>query len=427
MATATTTTTDLERIGDDARLASRRLGRLPGSVKDGALANIAAELVSREAEILAANEKDMAAGRAGGLTDAVLDRLIITRETLHGMAAGVSQVQALPDPLGESFDVREARNGLRLAKRRVPLGVVCAIYESRPNVTVDIAALCVKSGNAIILRGGKESIHSNSTLARVIRDAIDAAGLPRNAVQLIESTDRALVGRLLTMKDHIDLVVPRGGAELVRRVADEATMPAITGGIGVCHTYVDRAADVEMAVRIASNAKLSRPYVCNALDTLLVHSAIAPQLLPRIAAEWTDAGVELRCDRRALTILGGGAGEATVPAADGDWGTEFLSLTAAVKVVDSIDDALDHIDTYTSGHTEAIVTDSYDAAGRFLDEVDAGVVMVNASTRFNDGGEFGLGAEVGISTNKLHARGPIGLNELTSYKWTVTGSGQVRV
>jgi glutamate-5-semialdehyde dehydrogenase len=427
MAIATTTSTDLERIGGDARLASRRLGRLPGSVKDGALANIAAELVSREAEILAANEKDMAAGRSGGLTDAVLDRLIITRETLHGMAAGVSQVQALPDPLGESFDVREARNGLRLAKRRVPLGVVCAIYESRPNVTIDIAALCIKSGNAIILRGGKEAIHSNSTLARVIRDAIDAAGLPRNAVQLIESTDRALVGRLLTMKDHIDLVVPRGGAELVRRVADEATMPAITGGIGVCHTYVDRAADVEMAVRIASNAKLSRPYVCNALDTLLVHSAIAPQLLPRIAAEWTDAGVELRCDRRALTILGGGAGEATVPAADGDWGTEFLSLTAAVKVVDSIDDALDHIDTYTSGHTEAIVTDSYDAAGRFLDEVDAGVVMVNASTRFNDGGEFGLGAEVGISTNKLHARGPIGLNELTSYKWTVTGSGQVRV
>ena len=427
MATATTTTTDLERIGDDARMASRRLGRLSGSAKDSALASIAVELVSHEADILAANEKDMAAGRGGGLTDAVLDRLLITRETLHGMAAGVSQVQALPDPLGESFDVREAPNGLRLAKRRVPLGVVCAIYESRPNVTVDIAALCIKSGNAIILRGGKEAIYSNSTLARVIREAIDAAGLPRNAVQLIESTDRALVGRLLTMKEHIDLVVPRGGAELVRRVADEATMPAITGGIGVCHTYVDRAADVEMAVRIASNAKLSRPYVCNALDTLLVHSAIAPQLLPRIAAEWTDAGVELRCDRRALTILGGGAGEATVPASDGDWGTEFLSLTAAVKVVDSIDEALDHIDTYTSGHTEAIVTDSYAAANRFLDEVDAGVVMVNASTRFNDGGEFGLGAEVGISTNKLHARGPIGLNELTSYKWTVTGSGQVRV
>ena len=427
MATATTTTTDLERIGDDARMASRRLGRLSGSVKDSALASIAAELVSREAEILAANEKDMAAGRDSGLTDAVLDRLLITSSTLHGMASGVGQVQALPDPLGESFDVREAQNGLRLAKRRVPLGVVCAIYESRPNVTVDIAALCIKSGNAIILRGGKEAIHSNSTLARVIRDAIDAAGLPRNAVQLIESTDRALVGRLLTMKEHIDLVVPRGGAELVRRVADEATMPAITGGIGVCHTYVDRAADVEMAVRIASNAKLSRPYVCNALDTLLVHSAIAPRLLPRIAAEWTDAGVELRCDRRALTILGGGAGEATVPASDGDWGTEFLSLTAAVKVVDSIDEALDHIDTYTSGHTEAIVTDSYAAANRFLDEVDAGVVMVNASTRFNDGGEFGLGAEVGISTNKLHARGPIGLNELTSYKWTVTGSGQVRV
>ena len=304
MAAATTTTTDLERIGADARMASRRLGRLPGSQKDGALAGIAAALLSREAEILSANEKDMAAGREGGLTDAVLDRLLITSGTLHGMAAGVRQVEALPDPLGESFDVREAANGLRLAKRRVPLGVVCAIYESRPNVTVDIAALCIKSGNAIILRGGREAIHSNSTLARVIRDALETAGLPRDAVQFIESTDRALVGKLLGMKDYIDLVVPRGGAELVRRVADEATMPAITGGIGVCHTYVDREADLEMAVSIASNAKLSRPYVCNALDTLIVHSAVAPQLLPRIAAEWTDAGVELRCDRRALTILG---------------------------------------------------------------------------------------------------------------------------
>lgn len=426
MATATATTTDLERIGGEARMASRRLGKLPGRVKNRALANIAAALLDREAEILAANEKDMAEGRAE-LTDAVLDRLLITRDTLHGMADGVRQIEALPDPLGESFDVREAPNGLRLARRRVPLGVICAIYESRPNVTVDIAALCVKSGNAIILRGGREAINSNSVLAGVIRDAVEAAGLPRDAIQLIESTDRALVGKLLTMKEYIDLVVPRGGAELVRRVADEATMPAITGGIGVCHTYVDRAADTDMAVSIASNAKLSRPYVCNALDTLIVHSAVAPRVLPRIAAEWTDAGVELRCDRRALTILGGQTGAAAAPASDDDWGTEFLSLTAAVKVVDSIDEALDHIDVYTSGHTEAIVTDSHAAANRFLDEVDAGVVMVNASTRFNDGGEFGLGAEVGISTNKLHARGPIGLNELTSYKWTVTGSGQVRV
>ena len=423
---ATATETDLERIGGDARMASRALGKLPGSVKNDALANIAAALVGREAEILAANEKDMAAGR-GALTDAVLDRLLITRDALYDMADGVEQIEALPDPLGESFDVREAPNGLRLARRRVPLGVICAIYESRPNVTVDIAALCVKSGNAVILRGGKEAIHSNSILVRVIRGALAAAGLPENAVQLIESTDRALVGRLLAMKEHIDLVVPRGGADLVRRVADEATMPAITGGIGVCHTYVDRAADLDMAVDIASNAKLSRPYVCNALDTLLVHAAVAPRLLPRIAAGWTDVGVELRCDRRALTMLGGAAGENVTAAADDDWGTEFLSLTAAVKVVDSIDEALDHIDAHTSGHTEAIVTDSHAAANRFLDEVDAGVVMVNASTRFNDGGEFGLGAEVGISTNKLHARGPIGLNELTSYKWTVTGSGQVRV
>ncbi len=423
---ATAVTPDLKKIGDSARLASRRLGKLSASLKDQALANIAEGLVSRQAEVLKANAADMAAGRSDGLTDAVLDRLVITPEGLEDMADGVKQVQALPDPLAETFDARDLPNGLRLGKRRVPLGVICAIYESRPNVTLDIAALCIKSGNATILRGGKEAFNSNSTLARVIRDAVKAAGLPRDAVQFIESTDRALVGQLLAMREHIDLVVPRGGADLVRRVAEEATMPAITGGIGVCHIYVDRAADVEMALSIASNAKLSRPYVCNALDTLLVHSAVAPRFLAELAADWKDAGVEVRCDRRALTMLGDVAGANTVAATDNDWGKEFLSLTAAIRIVDSIDEALDHIDAYTSGHTEAIVTDSYAAANRFLDEVDAGVVMVNASTRFNDGGQFGLGAEVGISTSKLHARGPIGLKELTSYKWTVIGSGQVR-
>ena len=416
----------LDEIGASARVASRRLAKLSGRLKDRALTDIAAGLESRQEDILAANEADFGAGQRDGLTEAVLDRLLLTPERLAAIAQGVREVARLPDPLGETFDMREMPNGLRLAKRRVPLGVICAIYESRPEVTVDIAALSIKSGNAVILRGGKEAFSSNSTLAAVVRDALETAGLPRDAVQFIESTDRALVGQLLAMKESIDLVVPRGGADLVRRVAQEATMPAITGGIGVCHTYVDRLADVDMAVSIANNAKLSRPYVCNALDTLLVHSGIAPQFLPKLAKDWAEAGVEMRCDRRALTILGHLDGINALPATDDDWGREFLSLTAAVRIVDSMDEALEHIDTFTSGHTEAIVTESYSAANRFLDEVDAGVVMVNASTRFNDGGQFGLGAEVGISTNKLHARGPIGLRELTSYKWTVLGNGHIR-
>jgi glutamate-5-semialdehyde dehydrogenase len=306
------------------------------------------------------------------------------------------------------------------------LGVVAAIYESRPDVTVDISALCLKSGNAVILRGGKEAIHSNTALAGLIRDSIAAAGVHEDAVQFIESTDRALVGRMLEMKDTIDLMIPRGGQELVRRVAAEATMPAITGGIGVCHTYVDRAANEDMAVDIVYNAKVQRPSVCNALDTLLVHSNIAPTYLPRIARELASAGVEMRCDRRGLSILGSTEGLRLAGATDDDWGTEFLSLTAAVKVVDSLDEALEHIETYGSGHSEAIVTEDYSAAMRFLDEVDSSAVMVNASTRFNDGAQFGLGAEVAISTNKMHARGPMGLRELTSYKWIVLGTGQIR-
>jgi len=259
-----------------------------------------------------------------------------------------------------------------------------------------------------------------------VRDKIAEAGIPKDAVQFIESTDRALVGQMLGMKEHIDLMIPRGGAALVRRVGDEATMPAITGGIGVCHTYVDRSADVDMAVDIAVNAKISRPYVCNALDTLLVDSVIAPAFLPKVASKLGEAGVELHCDARALSILGSASGPPVIPAIDDDWGMEFLSLTAAVKVVDSLDEALEHIETYTSGHTEAIVTEDYSSASRFQDEVDASVVMVNASTRFNDGGQFGMGAEVGISTDKFHARGPLGLNELTSYKWTIQGTGQIR-
>ena len=421
-----TAVVDLEAIGERARKAARVLAKLPTGVKDRALAGIARALGEREGEVLAANEQDYQAARREGLSEASLDRLLLDSERLASMADDVRSVAALTDPVGQTSELRVLPNGLRVGRRRVPLGVIGAIYESRPNVTVDIAVLCLKSGNAVILRGGKEAFGSNSVLSSLVRDCVESAGAPRDAVQFVESTDRAMVGRMLAMKEHIDLVIPRGGADLVRRVAVEATMPAITGGIGVCHVYVERSADVDMAVSIALNAKVSRPYVCNALDTLLVDSNIAPALLPKIAAEWSKAGVEMRCDRRALSVLGRMDGRKALPATEDDWGKEFLSLTAAIRVVDSMDQALEHIETYTSGHTEVIVTESYTAATRFVDEVDAGVVLVNASTRFNDGGQLGLGAEVGISTSKMHARGPMGLVELTSYKWTVLGSGQVR-
>jgi glutamate-5-semialdehyde dehydrogenase len=306
------------------------------------------------------------------------------------------------------------------------LGVIAAIYESRPNVTIDISVLCLKSGNAIILRGGKEAIHSNTALAGLVAAAVARAGVPESAVQFIENTDRALVGHLLKMRGIIDLVIPRGGAGLIRLVTENAAMPVVSGGIGVCHTYVDRSADLNQAVAIAYNAKVQRPTVCNALDSLLVHKDIAKRYLPLIAAEWAKAGVEIHGDKRALSILGPDSSLRLVPATDEDWGKEFLSLVAAVKVVDSLDEALNHIGHYGSGHSEAIITEDYAAALRFLSEVDAACVYVNASTRFTDGSQFGLGAEVGISTQKFHARGPLGLRELTTYKWLIFGSGQVR-
>ena len=421
-----TAVTELEAKGATARDAARTLAKLPSRVKNQALLNVAEGLKSRQEEILEANEKDYGAGRQNGLTEALLDRLLLNPERLESVASDVRNVVALPDPVGETFDMRTVPNGLQVGRRRVPLGVIGAIYESRPNVTVDISTLCLKSGNSVILRGGREAIHSNTALAGMIRDSIASAGVPEDAVQLVESTDRALVGQMLKMKDAIDLIIPRGSEELIRRVAAEASMPAITGGVGVCHTYIDREAKVEMAVEIAFNAKVQRPTVCNALDTLLVHSAIAPSCLPRIAERWASAGVEMRCDRRALSILGPMKGLQLLSASEDDWGTEFLSLTAAIRIVDSIDEALEHIESYGSGHSEAIVTEDYSAAMRFLDEADASAVMVNASTRFNDGAQLGLGAEVAISTNKMHARGPMGLRELTSYKWVVLGTGQVR-
>ena len=412
--------------GKAARAASRRLARLSSEVKDQALLNVADALMARQGDLILANEKDYRAGEASGLTEALLDRLLLNPQRLESMAADVRSVVALPDPVGEVFEMNTLPNGLEVGKKRVPLGVIGAIYESRPNVTVDISGLCLKSGNSCILRGGSEAIHSNSALANLVRDAIAEAGVPEDAVQFIDDPDRDLVGQMLTMREHIDLLIPRGGADLIRTVAESAAMPVITGGIGVCHTYVDKSADVEKAVNIAYNAKVQRPTVCNALDSLLVHSAIAPVYLPRIAQEWTSAGVELRCDRRAQSILGPVQGLKLVPATDADWGKEFLALVAAIKVVDSLDEALDHIERHGSGHSEAIVSEDNSASNRFLDEVDAAAVYVNASTRFTDGGQFGLGAEVGISTQKFHARGPMGLKELTSYKWIVLGSGHVR-
>ena len=429
-------TNTIEDMMDQARAArdaARQLARLPTEVKNRSLLNIAEGLEARQQPILEANAQDYEAGRADGLSDALLDRLLLTEERLKALASDVRQVAALPDPVGESLESRTMPNGLEIERRRVPLGVIGSIYESRPNVTIDISALCLKSGNACVLRGGKESLHSNAALASLVRDAISSAGGPVEAVQFIDNPDRSLINAMLEMKDYIDLLVPRGGDALIRFVAENATMAAVTGGIGVCHTYIDRGAHLEKAANIVFNAKVQRPSVCNALDTVIVHSEIAPLCLPRIARELTEAGVELHCDHRALSILGpnptdGSDGQpgSILPASEEDWGTEFLSLLASVKVVDSLDDALNHIDTYGSGHSEAIVTEDQEAARRFMDEVDASAVFVNASTRFNDGGQFGLGAEVGISTQKFHARGPMGLKELMSYKWVVIGDGQVR-
>ena len=421
-----TPTEELIEKGQAARAASRRLAKLSSEVKDRALLNMADALNVRQEDVLEANEKDCRAGRDAGLSDALLDRLLLDPQRLESIAEDVRRIAALPDPVGEFFDMRTLPNGLVAGKKRVPLGVVGSIYESRPNVTVDISALCLKSGNACILRGGREAINSNVALAQMIQRAISEAGVPEDALQFVDNTARSLVEPMLQMKEYIDLLVPRGGPDLIRFVAQKAAMPVVTGGIGVCHTYVDRSADLDKAVAIAYNAKVQRPTVCNALDTLLVHSAVAPQYLPRVVQEWASAKVELRCDRRALSVLGPVMGLTAVPAQDDDWGKEFLSLVAAVKVVDSLDEALEHIERYGSGHSEAIVAEDYSAAMRFVDEVDAAAVYVNASTRFTDGAQLGLGAEVGISTQKYHARGPMGLREITSYKWIILGSGQVR-
>jgi glutamate-5-semialdehyde dehydrogenase len=426
---------ELEEKGKAAKAASKKLAFLSTGVKNKALLNIAEALIDKLNEILEVNKIDYEKAKASGMSEAMLDRLMLSPSRLDGIAQDTKTVAALPDPVGEEFEMRTLPNGLQISKRRVPLGVIGAIYESRPNVTIDISSLCLKSGNAVILRGGKEAINSNKALARVAREACDQAGVPQGAIQLIESTERTLVNHMLKMKGIIDLMIPRGGAGLIKLISETAAMPVITGGIGVCHTYIDKSADIHKAVAIAYNAKVQRPTVCNALDCILVHSQIAQDYLPAIAQEWAKAGVEMHCDKRAMAILKQchcERSEATspslklVPAKDEDWGKEYLSLKAAIKVVNSLDEALEHIDKYGSGHSEAIVTEDRSAATRFLNEVDAACVYANASTRFTDGGQFGLGAEIGISTQKFHARGPMALKELTSYKWIIVGNGQVR-
>jgi glutamate-5-semialdehyde dehydrogenase len=417
---------ELETKARAAKAASRRMAYLSTEIKNKALNNIAADLLTKTEDILAANKLDQEAAKASGMSAAMLDRLLLTAERLESIAQDVLAVAALPDPVGEVFEMRTLPNSLLIGKKRVPLGVIGAIYESRPNVTIDISSMCLKSGNAIILRGGKEAIHSNSALARLVQEAVARAGVPDGAVQLIENTDRALVNQMLSMGNYIDLIVPRGGAGLIKFVKENAVMPVVAGGIGVCHTYVDKSADIARAVAIAFNAKVQRPTVCNALDSLLVHTDIAESYLPKIAAELAKAGVKMHCDKQSLSILKPHSDLKLIPATDEDWGKEFLSLVIAIKVVPSLDEALKHIEQYGSGHSEAIVTEDYTAAMRFLNEVDAACVYVNASTRFTDGGQFGLGAEVGISTQKMHARGPLGVKELTSYKWLIFGSGQVR-
>jgi glutamate-5-semialdehyde dehydrogenase len=412
---------DVRALAEAAKGAARELARLPGERKNGAIRAMAEGLLAAQAGILQANAKDVEAARAEGHPSAFLDRLTLDAKRLAGMAAGLRQIADLPDPVGEITGMWRRPNGLLVGRMRVPLGVIGIIYESRPGVTADTAGLCLKSANAVILRGGREALGSNAAIARVLREAAAAAGVPGAWIGLVDDPDRARVKELLGLHDLVDLIIPRGGAELVRLVRETSQIPVIAHDKGLCHTYVDASADLAMAEAIAFNAKVERPGVCNAMETLLVHAEVAPRFLPKLAARLGAAGVELRGCPATRRLV-----PEAVPASEADWDTEYLDLVLSVAVVASLDEALAHIARHGSGLAEAIVTQDHGRAMRFLREVDAGAVFVNASTRFTDGGEFGLGAEMGISTQKLHARGPMGLAELTCQKFIVFGDGQVR-
>jgi glutamate-5-semialdehyde dehydrogenase len=419
----------MQDLGRRARAASRVVAKADTATKNRALLAMAAAVRRERAGILAANAQDVAAARAAGLEPALVDRLTLTDKSVESMAEGLEQVVALPDPVGAITDLAERPTGIRVGRMRVPLGVIGIVYESRPNVTADAAALCLKSGNACILRGGSEAIQANLAIALCVHEGLRAAGLPEDAVLVVNTPDRAAVGELLRMHDYVDIIVPRGGKSLVERVIAESRIPMIKHLDGVCHVYIDERADLDKAVRIADNAKTQRYGTCNTMETLLVHEAVAPQVLPALARIYAAKGVELRCDAAAAKVIGDaldGAAPAIRPAADQDWYTEWLAPVLGVRIVKSLDEAMDHIAKYGSQHTDAIVTEDDARAQRFLREVDSSSVIVNASTRFADGFEYGLGAEIGISTDKLHARGPVGLEGLTSQKYVVLGTGQVR-
>ncbi|BAK75062.1 gamma-glutamyl phosphate reductase [Pseudogulbenkiania sp. NH8B] len=412
----------MQRVGRAARAASRAIARADTLQKNQALLAMA-DAVERDSEqLIAANMLDLEAARQNGLEEAFIDRLTLSDKTIHGIAEGLRQIAALPDPVGEMDDFTYRPSGIQLGKMRVPLGVIGIIYEARPNVTADAAGLCLKSGNATILRGGSEAFHSNQAIARCVHEGLRLAGLPAEAVQVIETTDRAAVGELITMPEYVDVIVPRGGKGLIARISQDARVPVIKHLDGNCHVYVDDTANPDKAVAIVVNAKTQRYAPCNTMETLLVHEASAEFMLPKLAAPLWEKGVELRGCERTRIILG----DQVVPATEDDWYAEYSAPILAVKVVKDLDEAIQHINDYGSHHTDAIVSEDYSRTRRFLREVDSASVMVNASTRFADGFEYGLGAEIGISTDKIHARGPVGLHGLTSQKWVVLGDGQVR-
>ena len=411
----------IEEMAREAKQASRHLRRLARTEKDATLELMANKLVERQAEIMRENEKDLLQARETGLSPSMIDRLTISEGVIKEMAEGLREVAALPDPVGEVTGMWKRPNGLRVGRIRIPLGVIGFIYESRPNVTVDAAGLCLKSGNAVILKGGSEAIHSNLILGDLLVEALRENGLPSAAIQVIPTTDREAVNVLISLEDYLDVIIPRGGEGLIRFVASQSRVPVLKHYKGVCHVYVDEYADLEMAKDVCFNAKVQRPGVCNAMETMLVHERIAPAFLPAMCKRFQEAGVEIRGCPKTLEFV-----ERAKLASEEDWPAEFLDLILAVKVVSSMDQALDHIEKYGSNHTEAIITNDYNRSQIFLAEVDSSVVLVNASTRFNDGNQLGLGAEIGINTSKLHAFGPMGLEELTTTKFIVYGQGQIR-
>lgn len=417
---------NMVEIGKKARIAARSLARLSTQQRNAAINALAQVLLQECDKILAANATDVAEGQKAGLTPALLDRLTLNPARMQGIAADLNNVAALPDPVGEVFEEMTLPNGLRVHKQRVPLGVLGVIYEARPNVTIDVAGLAIKTGNAAILRGGSETIRSNRALVESVRRGLLQNGLPEDSIQLVTDPDRALVFELMQMQDYVDMLIPRGGAALHQFCRENSRIPVITGGIGICHLFVDESADLDAAIGVIQNAKVQRPSVCNALDTALVHRAVAAQFLPRLVDRLAKDGVSFRAHTSALAFLQGKTGASVLPAGERDFDTEWLSLVLGLKVVDTLDEAMAHISAHSTGHSDGILTQNDDHARLFISEIDSAAVYVNASTRFTDGGQLGLGAEVAISTQRLHARGPMGPRELTTYKWVVVGDNHVR-